>query len=391
MKIKNVKQALEIFETNALQQEQCALEEGQEDQYDKHVLIINDAASWLFENDFLIQLACFYEHKSRTVRRWASLYLLAVDTQKAESMLEDLARTGDADAELVLREWKNNRPPENEESPEDHNSDAGQSPGSSSGTLFMGDRNNDFKNNYILKRREKSKEGKTTRVSTALKSGSFKPAFEDTETMERVVNHIEKHLGKIDYVFYEKAPELIRIDICWVKPSAKFPFHTLVTAGMSSLPMNAPVGSEGPYAELCILLPADWKMNEEDLSKDFEDENNYWPFRWLKALARFPHEHDAWMAWGHTIPNGRDAAPVANNTKFGCMLLFPSRCLPEDFFALEGKRKTINFFTLIPIYKEEMKFKIQYGLDELLDNLHQPGTLVDVVDIERPNTCVEEE
>jgi len=192
-----------------------------------------------------------------------------------------------------------------------------------------------------------------------VKAKEFTLAIGNEENIEAISNHIEKSIGKIDCVFHEIISDLVHIDIHWVKPSGKFPFHILVTSGMSDIPMNVPEGSEkNNFAELCILLPKSWKVdgtNYLTMKDAFKDEENYWPLRWLKIIARFPHEYNTWVGYGHTIPNGPNAEPFADNTKLGCMLLLPSLSLSTDFFTLKlNATKTIRFYCLYPLYKEEM-------------------------------------
>ncbi len=219
----------------------------------------------------------------------------------------------------------------------------------------------------------------------------FTPAT-GTENIEAISDHIEQHIGKIDSVFHEIVSDIVHIDVHWVQPTDKFPFHTLVTSGMSDKPMNVPEGLEQhKYAELCILLPANWAVdgtNYQLMEEAFKDERNYWPVRWLKTIARFPHENDTWMSNGHTIPNGENADSYADNTKLGCMVLFPSLSLGKNFFELKiDEEKTIKFYCLYPLYKEEMEYKLKKGSDSLIDKFEK-FNVIDVVDINRPNTCL---
>lgn len=212
----------------------------------------------------------------------------------------------------------------------------------------------------------------------------FDLAAGDPDNIEAIEKHIEEHIGAPDIVFHEIVSDIVHVDVHWVKPREDFPFHALVTSGMSDKPMNAPEGAEAfKYAELCIFLPAGWKLGETE----FEDENNYWPVRWLKKLARFPHEYNTWLGDGHTIPNGEAADPFAPNTKLGCMILLRALSTPDDFDQLKiNEEKTINFYCLYPLYKEEMDFKLKKGRDALIDKFREIQ-VTDVVDIERPNTC----
>ena len=223
------------------------------------------------------------------------------------------------------------------------------------------------------------------------RSKEFTPAIGDEQNIEAISEHIEKHIGKIEIVFHEIVSDLVHIDVHWVKPTEQFPFHTLVTSGMSDKPMTVPEGlDDHKYSELCILLPVDWQIDGTSyitMEEAFKNENNYWPIRWLKAIARFPHEYDTWVGHGHTIPNGENADPFADNTKLGCMILFPSLSLGGQFFTLKiNEQKTINFYCLYPLYKEEMNFKLKNGSDALLDKFEKYN-LTDIVDINRKNTC----
>lgn len=202
-------------------------------------------------------------------------------------------------------------------------------------------------------------------------------------SIEEISNHIETHIGKIHMVFHELVSEQVHIDVHWVKPTTDKPFHTLVTSGMSDKPMNTPDGVEGrDFAELSICLPEDWKISEED----FQDEKNYWPIRWLKYLARFPHEYNTWFSYGHTIPNGDPAEPFADKTQLNTMVLLPSIVFGEAFHTLNLKNKSIDFYTLIPLYTDEVNLKMKKGVEALFDGFDKFG-VSDVVNLDRPNTA----
>jgi hypothetical protein len=56
--------------------------------------------------------------------------------------------------------------------------------------------------------------------------------------------------------------------------------------------------------------------------------------------------------------------------------------VPKEFYTLEiNKEKLINFFSIVPLYQEEMDFKLQYGTDALLAKFNRFG----VSDIINPN------
>jgi predicted Zn finger-like uncharacterized protein len=117
----------------------------------------------------------------------------------------------------------------------------------------------------------------------------FELAVGNEKHIEAISAHIERYIGDVDMVFHEIISDLVHIDIHWVQPTSDRPTHTLITSGMSDLPMTVPDEClDLQFAELMVTLPADWQISEEA----FEDENWYWPVRLLKMLARLPHEYE---------------------------------------------------------------------------------------------------
>ncbi len=212
----------------------------------------------------------------------------------------------------------------------------------------------------------------------------FDPATGDPEMIDAISDHIEEHIGEIDSVFHELVSDLVHIDLHLVRANEERPWHTLVTSGMSDAPMTVPEGAEEyRYGELMISLPPDWPL-EQDV---FDQEQIYWPLRLTKQLARMPHEYDTWIGPGHTITNGDPPLPYADNTDFSCALLLPPILVEEAFLELEiSEEKQIHFYAVVPLYPEEMDYKLQYGTDALLDRFDQYG-ISEILDIDRPNTC----
>lgn len=201
--------------------------------------------------------------------------------------------------------------------------------------------------------------------------------------LEEISDHIEKHVGEVAMVFHEIMSDTVHIDVHHVAPGEDRPFHTLVTSGMSDLPMTTPDPEVPRYLELVINLPPDWKMTQED----WQDEAWYWPIRQLKYLARFPHKLDTFLGWGHTIPNGDPAEPYADNTELNCIIILPQLSHPDEFDQLViDDDKTIHFMGIVPLYQEETDLKLRKGTEALLEKLEKHG-VTDVLDIARVNTA----
>lgn len=198
----------------------------------------------------------------------------------------------------------------------------------------------------------------------------YTPATGDNESIDLISDHIEKHIGPIEYVFHEIVSDLVHIDVHIVKPSPTRNYYTLVTSGMSDLAMSPPDNyKELAFSELMISLPPDWLLTEESL----ENESNYWPIRTLKMLARFPHEYQTWLWALHTIPNGDPAEPYAANTEMTGIIILPPTLVPDEFHELKTPSKTIHFHSLVPLHTNEMEHKLEHGAESLFDGFDRDG------------------
>lgn len=212
----------------------------------------------------------------------------------------------------------------------------------------------------------------------------FEPALGDEESIERISDHIEEHIGPVETVFHELVSDMVHVDVHFVAASDTRPYHTLITSGMSDKPMTIPAGAEEwRHAELMISLPESWPMSQDA----FKDETNYWPVRCLKFLARLPHEYETWLGYGHTVPNGDPPEPFAKNTKLCCNLLTQPFLPPEEFQRLTvNDDKVIYFYAVVPLYAEETNYKLKHGADALVERLRKHD-VSEVLDPGRKNVC----
>jgi len=210
------------------------------------------------------------------------------------------------------------------------------------------------------------------------------PQYGDEELCAKLDEHISKYIGESDMVWHEILSNLVHLDVYHIKPTSERNYHTFITNGMSYLPMSTPEGQEDwKYSELMVCLPPEWPVGDEA----FKVDNNYWPIWVLKMLARFPHQYQTWLSYGHTIPNGDPALPYAQNTKLCCALLLPPIDIHRDFLELKvNESRKIKFFSIIPIYKEEMEYKLKYGINALTEKFDQ-YKINEVINLNRKNVC----
>jgi hypothetical protein len=204
----------------------------------------------------------------------------------------------------------------------------------------------------------------------------------DKDSFSIVCRHVEDNIGKVLHPIEYGVPDDIRVRLILVFPTEATGFTTIVTCGMSDKPMVVPpYASQLRYAELMICLPLSWPLVRD------QGKNEPWPLRLLTKLARYPHRNQTWLSYGHTVPNGDTPRAFGSNTQFCAALLSVPLLFGDEMQKLRvNEDKEINFFTVIPIYQEELEFSEREGSDALLDRLDGDG-VTEIIDISRRNVC----
>ena len=214
---------------------------------------------------------------------------------------------------------------------------------------------------------------------------SREPEVYTEEEMAAVEGHIERYFGEVENVFHEIISPDIHVDICMVPPAEERDYYTLVTMGMGAHRMNVPeelAEYQLERAELAIALPPDWKLDQESM----QDERWYWPIRLLKVLARLPIANDTWLGFGHTIDNKEN---FANGTKLCASLLTGPQDMDMggvgEVCTLPGGEE-VNFYQVIPLYREELEYKLAHDADSLIEQMAEVSF---VVRPDRPNSIAD--
>ena len=192
------------------------------------------------------------------------------------------------------------------------------------------------------------------------------PEVYTEEEMSAIEQHIKNTFGEFENMFHELVSPDIHVDICVVPPSAERDYYTLVTMGMGAHRMNVPeelADYKLERAELAIALPPDWKLDEESL----KNERWYWPIGLLKILARLPISNDTWLGFGHTMDK---QSPFAEDTKLCAAILTGLQSVEEggEVCALPSGEE-VNFYQVIPLYRNEMAYKMEHDADALLEKM----------------------
>ena len=202
---------------------------------------------------------------------------------------------------------------------------------------------------------------------------------EETEALE---NYIENVLGPIKSVLHEIVSPDIHLDIAVIPPTETLPFVKLVTMGMGAREMTVPASLRGQdleRVELVQFLPSNWNIESKE-------EQCYWPIRNMKFLGRFPFEGKTWLSCGHTIAT-RQGEPFAPDTKLNGSILLNIMLGTDVMKVRLPSGKLINFHTIVPLYPEEMEFKLSHSTEELLQKFEKSQVSL-ILDKDRKNSCI---
>lgn len=190
-----------------------------------------------------------------------------------------------------------------------------------------------------------------------------------------VLKHLEEHFGKIERIIPDPSPSVVSAEIAVIKKTGKRRKKILATVGMGAYEMMIPREISGftpSRAELVMYIPL-------DASEELEEA----VCAHMRMLTRLPAERSSWVAVGHVFSNG---SPMIENTGFTSEALVALQTDNDDearicFFS---QNDSVAFYQLLPIYEDEMKYKIVNGIDALLKKLIPFGA---VLDVSRKNSC----
>ena len=124
-----------------------------------------------------------------------------------------------------------------------------------------------------------------------------------------------------------------------------------------------------------MLLPSDWRLEQLD-------ERGYWPIRELKMTALVPHRCHIAFDDGQTISSSISNGPTrffAPNTRLSSLLVTRSTRLPRALDTLQSGAHRIDLFTLLPLYPEELAYKLAHGHAALIEAM-RASAISDIVD-----------
>ncbi len=215
--------------------------------------------------------------------------------------------------------------------------------------------------------------------------GGKAPLMYKEDEQKAVENYIRDNFGKAFTVVHEMYSPDINIDICVMPPQLGHDFCILSTIGMGAYEMNVPEDLEEyelERAELIMCVPPG--------IANLSDGDN-WIAEIMRTVAHLPLERKSWLAHGHTVGAGQGNT-IDSSVPFNAVIL-------KGANSLDGKRlpkcslpsgEVVNFYYLLPIFAEELDFKLSNGANALFGLFEASGDNIKdfyVVNSSRRNLC----
>lgn len=208
--------------------------------------------------------------------------------------------------------------------------------------------------------------------------------YSEKESLE-LEEFVSKTFGGFEYAMHELISPDIHLDILVVEPTEEDPFYKLVTYGAGAYKMPVPRAYRkyaSRYAEYVINIPKDWDIK----SSEIED---YWPIRVLKEAGRIPVTCRTWLGFGHTTQSDEEGSAYSPDTKLNSVVL--DYAMDKDHCRARlqmSSGRNVDFYQVIPLYPEELKFKMDNGADALLRRLDEVLDDYRLISKARKNVCL---
>lgn len=200
-----------------------------------------------------------------------------------------------------------------------------------------------------------------------------------------ILNHINKYFGETTLIIPPITNSLMPISTVVIAPTKKDNFYKLITVGIGSYKANVPQELEALKLnrfELVAYLPPDTDV----FNVDFK---NSWICNYMQLLGNMTVYEDTWLGLGHTVSNGD---PFSENIGFNGVILDNVHNVNER--ACEcglPNGDIVSFYQFIPLYEEEMMFKINNDCESLFQLFKKKfgDGYIGIIDVSRPNLCAD--
>lgn len=177
--------------------------------------------------------------------------------------------------------------------------------------------------------------------------------------MTELAKNIRTRFPKAQIIELPKQQEF-DIDLLLIATEKRSSLQLVMTNGLSVYEQPVPDKySTLKHIEIYFCLPSYWDLN------DLDNPTMNWVQPWIQKLAKHLIEKKTWYGVGHTFPNGNPVEAISPTMKQKYFLLNVPTYLADELTPLEVEDKTIEFLSIVPIFEDELDYKMGKGTYKL--------------------------
>lgn len=178
------------------------------------------------------------------------------------------------------------------------------------------------------------------------------------------MQHLMDRFGKDSIVSVTKK-DANDIETVLISIQKRSKITLFMTVGLSNYDMPVPEMYAGRnLTELVFCLPSYW---------DLDSISDQWVYAWIQKFAKHVIEKETWFGPGHTIPNGNPVEPISERMKQKYFILTDPIYLKSELSPITVDDKTVHFLAILPIFEDEMDYKLGKGTFKLLKKIEGKG------------------
>lgn len=146
------------------------------------------------------------------------------------------------------------------------------------------------------------------------------------------------------------------------------PVSVLMTNGLSDYEMPVPEKWKGrEFNELFFCLPSYWEW------EDMSNPRTNWVFDKIDFLAKYVLENKTWFGPGHTMKVSKEGGSLSETMKQDYFILSKPLLLEQELATMKVNGRDINFLAIIPIFSDELDYKMGKGTHKIVQKFRQKG------------------
>jgi len=197
---------------------------------------------------------------------------------------------------------------------------------------------------------------------------------------EKIVKHYAKNfeVNQKDIMYIpDESGKDFRIDLFWIRPRKRYPFHTLATIGLSEYRMK---NNDNEYVELIMAMPENWRITDDN-------GEHVWQVSFIRNVAHEIIKNKVSLKYGDLLLTTNADETISPLTNMYCGLIVLPEVYPTKIFKLKlSKEKVVKFYALTTLTKSEFEKAQQKNIYDFIDEdlSTEDGTDIFVLEQRRP-------